>query len=282
MKKGMPVNAFLLFAMMMCAAAVAVAQSTAGPAVTLTDPGPVGAATTTAIFAHFAVGGGYTTVFTLVNTGGDSTDGNLILTAQNGGPFNAGLQSSDGTSATGSSIHVLIPPGGTTIVTASPAVAGDPATRAGWGRVESSGGTPGGVSTFQVTSGGALQTVAGVLSSNLVSSATIPVSDIAGSRFTGYAVANPGSTSISIKVVEVDANGNPVATLSPVSLGPGAQVAQFFFQDPAANPNFTGSAVLIGQSGATFAVVALVQVQGVSGPLFTAIPVIQGKAPNIN
>ncbi len=257
-------------------------QSRPGVPLALTDPGPVGAATTTAVFSHFAIGGGYTTIFTLLNTGGTALDGDLILTGQNGAPYTANLQSSDGTSATGSSIHVLIPEAGATFVTAAP-VSGTAPTEAGWGRVESTGGTIGGVSTFELAQGGALQTVAGVLDSGPVSSATIPVDDnVSQNRFTGFAVANPSSGTITIKVEEVNGNGTVAATLTPITLGSGEQTAKFFFQDSAAIHTFRGSAVLIGEGGATFTVVALVEVHGTTGPLFTAIPVIPGKAPNIN
>ena len=57
----------------------------------LVDPGPVGLSTTTALFAHVAVGGGWNTVFTFVNTGSSAIAGNLILTANDGTPMNVAL-----------------------------------------------------------------------------------------------------------------------------------------------------------------------------------------------
>ena len=48
------------------------------------------------------------------------------------------------------------------------------------------------------------------------------------------------------------------------------------YQDPLAKSQLQGSAVLVGESGATFTVVALVMAQGASGPLFTMIPVAEG------
>ncbi len=275
------------FATMIAATSGAFAQTNPGTVLAITDPGPVGAATTTAIFSQFAIGGGFTTTFTLLNTGTGALDGNLILTnGANGTPSNASLQSSDGTSATGSTIHVLVPQGGTTFVTASPAIPGDPTTRVGWARVESSGGTLGGVSTFQLTLNGFLQTVAGVLSSGPVPSATIPVdNDANAQRFTGYAVANPSNSAINIKIDVVDPSGNIVDTINPAQLNPLPplqQVARFLHQDLPTRTTFKGSMVLIGQGGATFTVVALVEDQGATGVLFTAIPVIPGKASNIN
>jgi hypothetical protein len=241
---------------------------------------------TTALFSHMATGGGFSTSFTFVNTGSSPVNGTLILTGQDGTPLNATLaESSVGASAPGatpilaSGTSLSIPPGGAKTVTAGPVNASDP-TKAGWARVESSGGTLSGVATFQLVSGGKLATVAGVLSAETVDSATIPVNDDdAAGIYTGYAVANPSSTdTVSIKVVTVREDGTTAATLAPITLQPGQQIAQFFFQDPAASKTFKGTAVLIGQNAKKFSVVALVQNQG----LFTAIPVTAGKASNIN
>jgi hypothetical protein len=124
-----------------------------------------------------------------------------------------------------------------------------------------------------------------VLSSDLVPAATIPVDDdVTQNRYTGYAVANPGTSPITIKVMEIPGDGNiaNAATLQSVLLGPGEHTALFFAGDSKAGQVFRGSAVLIGQNGATFCVVALVQVQGKTGLLYTAIPVLPSKAPNVN
>jgi len=231
-----------------------------------------------ATFAHLAIGGGYSTVFTLLNTGIDALNGTLNLTGQDGNPLVASL--TDGqTSVTSSNLPVAIPAGGAKYVTVTSVNKTDP-TRAGWARVSSTGGILGGVATFQLAGlNGALQTIAGVLSSAPVSVATIPVDDdTSANRFTGYAIANPGSSPINIKVEEVSADGTTVIALSALSIDPGKQVASFLFQDPKARQKFQGSLVLIGQNGASFCVVGLVQNQG----LFTAIPVVPGKAPNIN
>jgi len=265
------------------------AQTAPALRVNLADPGPVGAATTTALFAQVAVGGGFTTTFTLLNTGSTALTGNLILTKSDGTPMNVSLGAPSGNPSfapstelvVGSSTPINIPSGGTTFLTATPANPDD--YFVGWGRVESSGGTLGGVATFSLTSAGQLQAIAGVLSADVTSVATIPVDDdVSQNRATGYAVANPGSSSITIRVVEVSADGNTITALSPINLDPGKQTAAFFFQDKAAAQKFRGSAVLIGQAGATFSVVALLQVQGATGLLYTAIPVIPAKAPNIN
>jgi hypothetical protein len=226
----------------------------------------------TALFAHLAIGGGYTTVFTFLNTGSEAVVGNLYLTDQTGVPLPANLDGSPG-----SSLPLSIPSGGTKFVTAGPLIPNDPATKAGWARVESAGGSLGGVATFQLVKGGSLSTIAGVLSSSAVTVATIPVDDdIPGDRYTGFAVANPGSSTITISIQTVNADGTAAKALPSITLKSGEQTAAFVFQSAGYN-SFHGSVVLIGQSGASFSIVALVQNSG----LFTAIPVIPEKAPNI-
>jgi sugar lactone lactonase YvrE len=229
-------------------------------------------------FGHVAVGGGYSTVFSLLNTGSSALTGSVVLSGQDGRALSAGM--TDGqTNVTGSNFAVTIAPGGTKYVTVTAANGADP-TKAGWAKVTSTGGKLGGVATFRLTGGnGSLQTIAGVLSSTAASGLTIPVDDDAGAgRYTGYAVANPGSSNISIGVSEVSADGRTVIALSDVQLGPGQQKAVFLFQDPKAGTRFRGSAVLLGRGGAAFCAVGLVQDRG----LFTAVPVAAGKAPIVH
>ena len=225
-------------------------------------------------FAHMAVGGGFSTVFTFLNTGNAASAGNLILTGQDGKALTVQLTDSTGAQTAASSAAVNIPSGAIQIITASPLNSGDP-TSAGWARVESNGGTLAGVATFQLTTAGKLVTVAGVLSNSPTSAATIPMDDdLSANRATGYAVANVGTDPITVNIQTYNPDGTQAATLTPVTLAPGDQTASFFFQDAHGSQKFKGSAVLSEQSGKQFAVVALVQVQG----LYTAIPVIPQKA----
>ncbi len=225
-------------------------------------------------FAHLAVGGGFSTIFTLLNTGNTAASGNLILTGQDGNPLTVTLTDSSGAQIAASSIGVNIPSGAIQILTASPLHPADPTT-AGWARVESSGGTLGGVATFQLTDAGKLATLAGVLATGTVQAATIPMDDdVSANRATGYAVANVGTDPITINIQTYNPDGTTAAALTAVALAPGQQHAAFFWQDPNASSKFKGSAVLTEQTGKSFAVVALVQNQG----LYTAIPVIPQKA----
>ncbi len=233
--------------------------------------------TTTALFPQVAVGGGYTTAFSFLNTGSTQVAGRLILTDPKGEPLNVVLSAPTGGIA-GASTSILIPPGGAQFVTASSRNAGDPVAT-GWARIESSGGMPAGVANFQLVNGtGFLQTTVGVLSAPMLAGVTIPVDDdVNQSRFTGYAVANSSDKAITIKVLEVSSDGTTVTALSPITLGPWSQSARFFYEDPKAARKFAGTAVLIGQDGATFAIVALVQNQG----LFSSIPVIPGYSSKV-
>jgi hypothetical protein len=227
-----------------------------------------------AYFAQVAIGGGYSTVFTLLNTGNTVLTGNLILTGQDGNPLRASLIEGVA-SVTDSNLPVTIQPGGTKIIVATARTPSD-STQSGWARVASTGGKLGAVATFQQTgSSGELQTIAGVLSSSAVSIATVPVDDdVSADRFTGFALANTGTTPIIVAVREVNPDGSAAATLNSVSLGPRKQVAAFLFQDPNANQKFLGSAVFTGDNNASFCIVGLAMNQG----LLTAIPVIPSAA----
>jgi hypothetical protein len=243
----------------------------------LADPGPIGAETTTSLyFAQLALGAGYTTTFSLVNTGATPVAGVLSLTGQNGQPINANV---DGTVT--SALTVTVPPGGTRTLTANPASAADP-LRVGWARYENIGGNASGVATFQLSVGNVLSTAAGVLSSNLVTSVTIPVyNDLAAGRFVGFAVANPNASAISIRLTTVQENGMVLDSASiPAELNPlppGGQVAKFLHEILPARATFRGSMVLQAIGAQGFVVVALVQ----NGLLQTAVPVINEKSPNV-
>ncbi len=234
--------------------------------------------TTTAFFPHVALGGGYTTVFRFVNTGSTAATGQLILTDHDGSPWPVSFSDASAASRSGISSFttISIPPGGTEFVTASSGAS--PGLMTGWARVESSGGTLGGVATYYYAPAGSPQTIVGVLSASPLSSATIPRDDdVLHERYSGFAVANPGEATLTIRVLEVGADGSAVVELKPIILGPRSQKAAFFFEDPKAAREFKGTAVLLEQTGANFLVVSLAQDHGI----FSAVPAMPGKAPNI-
>ncbi|HYK92218.1 MAG TPA: amidohydrolase family protein [Acidobacteriota bacterium] len=233
------------------------------------------------LFPHIAVGDGFSTVFTLSNAGGTVLEGTLLLTSPAGTGMEVGLESSGPSSkaasirtrtlATGSSVPITIPPGGTSFITASAQNLFD-SIRTGWARVESYGGSLGGVATFKrVNREGILTTNAGVLSAAAASVATIPIDDDrAGGRYTGFAIANPGAESISIKGLVADSNQIATTGTFTLSLGPAQQCAQFVFQCTEMPERFRGSLILTAEGGKRFSVVALLEHSG----LFSAIPAI--------
>jgi len=135
-----------------------------------------------------------------------------------------------------------------------------------------------GVATYEYVVGGNVQLAVGVLQSQLLQFATIPVdNDNTQTKQIAYAVANPSSQTISIKLALVGQDGTVIDDTVTVTLGPGQQIARYLWQDLPARANFKGSLVLRGQAGASFIALALLQKQG----LFTVIPLIPGKAPGM-
>src|SRR5688572_20318113 len=76
---------------------------------------------------QFTVGGGYSTMVTLINTGSTDSKGTVFFTDQQGNPFTV----SDGNDSASSSVFEPVPPGGTSSVTLLPVNPGDP-TKSGW------------------------------------------------------------------------------------------------------------------------------------------------------
>lgn len=228
-------------------------------------------------FPQVAVGGGYTTTFTLVNTGADTAAGILLLTGEKGTPLNAALASPGFTDAAGGSFPISVPAGGTQTITASSINPAD-ATQAGWARIQSSSTSLEGVATFQFRQQGALATIVGVLSADKTDRAAIPLDDDhTQARDTGYAVANPGSGDIYLSLNLLNPDGSISKSIAPSALnplGPGCHVARFVWED-LNDPDlkFRGSMIVSAQGGETFSVVALVLNQG----LYTAVPVTAGS-----
>lgn len=230
------------------------------------------AAASDSYFAHVAVGGGYYTTFALTNTGDSTIAGNLVLTDQQGQPLvasGAGLGS-------GSSFPVFIAPAGTEFLTVDPLDPNDP-VRSGWARIVARGGTLNGVVTFHLMSAGSLQTATGVLPSQPTQYATIPVDDdYSRGRLTAYAVANPTSQNLVIKLALVDQVGEVVDDTVTFTLAPNEQIARYLYQN-LARSQFKGSRVLRAQGGGSFVAVELLQNQ----KMLTVIPVIPAKAASV-
>jgi hypothetical protein len=232
-------------------------------------------------FPQIAVGGGYTTILTVTNTGSTTASASLILTNQQGNPLtvNGTLTDSSGTTQPalpGYSFPLTVPAGGTIFLSATGMTTSSPVT-VGWGQLSSTGGSLSAVATYEYTVGSMLQTMVGVLQSQALQYATLPVdNNTSQSKQTLYAIANPSSQTAAIKLALVGQDGTVVDDTVTVTLLPGQQIARYLWQD-VARPNFIGSLVVRGQNGATFIAVALVEKQGV----MAVIPLISGKAPGV-
>ena len=104
--------------------------------------------------------------------------------------------------------------------------------------------------------------------------------DTGSNRFTTFAVANPGSEDLNIKVIILNQDGTVADSISPEELNPlrpQQQVAKFLHEILPGRLNFRGSMVLLSQGGKGFIAVALVENQG----LFTAIPVLTAKSRTV-
>ena len=96
------------------------------------------------------------------------------------------------------------------------------------------------------------------------------------SKYTAWAVANPGSQSITVKLALVGQDGSVLDDSVTITLGPGQQIARYVSQD-LPRVSFKGSLVLRGQDGAMFVAVALWQKQGI----LTEIPIIPRRFPGV-
>lgn len=106
-------------------------------------------------FPHVTVGGGYSTAFTLINSGDPAINGDLVLTGQGRRPLSVSFSVDQ--NLTGFSCPVFLAPGGTANLVAS-AVRITDAISVGWGRVDGLSSLLSGVATFQLRESGALKT----------------------------------------------------------------------------------------------------------------------------
>ena len=233
-------------------------------------------------FPQIAIGGGYRTVITFGNNGSETSSGFLSFTDQAGRPFvvrgTLSLPGSAETVVTGSNFAITLPPASMGVLIADPVGQGED-IRTGWAKIVSSTGSVYGVARYQLTYQGELLYTVGVPTAQLVQNATIPIDDdYAEERLSAFAVANPTSQNLRLKIALVDQQGDVVVDNIMVNLSPGQQTAKYIYQQLSqTNFRFRGSVVLRAQEGGSFTAVALIQNQA----LFTAIPVASGKASHI-
>lgn len=235
----------------------------------------------TTIFPQVVVGGGYSTLFTVTNTEVTAVSGNLILTNPQGYSLTVSGALTDASGITqpalpGSSFAFTVPAGGTVFFLAMGLDTSSP-RMVGWGQLQSTGGSLTAVATYEYVVGASVQLMVGVLQSQPLQFATIPVDndDTQGKQMV-YAIANPSDQTISIKLALVGQDGAVINDKVTVPLGPGQQIARYLWQDLALT-KFRGSLVLRGQNGQTFFAIGLLEKQGI----YTVIPLIPGKAPGV-
>jgi len=231
-------------------------------------------------FPQVAVGGGFTTLFTITNIGAADVTGTLTLTDPQGSPLTVVASLTDATGTTqrlaGSFFNFTVPTGGTIFVLTSGWSGGSPTT-VGWAQLQSKGGSLAAVATYEYATGGKTVTAVGVLQAEPLQSATIPVdNDDSQGKQVVYAIANPSDQLVSIKLALVGQDGTVVSDTVAITLGPHQQVARYLWQDLAVT-RFKGSLVLRGPGGQSFFVTPLLEKQGT----YTLIPLISGKARGV-
>lgn len=214
---------------------------------------------------------------------------NLVLTDQSGNPFvtnitvaavePASLAPGDRVDAVASVYSFYMAPGTMKTITVTPLNSADPAKN-GWARIEYQTGNIYGVSTYKYRPAGTLTTSVGVLFSPLIGFGTIAIdNDDSQGRYTGFALANPNSDNVNVRLITLYQNGNVADNVLPPQLnplGPNQQVAVFLRQ-LVPRPTFKGTLILYVTNGRQVAMTALVQEQGV----FSAIPVVPDKVANV-
>jgi hypothetical protein len=232
-------------------------------------------------FPQVAVGGGYTTLFAITNTGSTTAAGSLILRDMQGSPMSVNGTLTDSSGITrptlsGDSFPITVPSGGTIFFSAASLSSNGP-IETGWAKLASAGGLLTGVATYEYAVDSITQYMVGVLQTQPIQYATIPVDiDSSQDKQIVYAIANPSKAIITIYLALIAQDGSVVDDTVTITLNPGQQIAQYMSQ-ALERTNFKGTVVLRGQAGASFVAITLLTKQG----LFTVIPLISGKAPGV-
>jgi sugar lactone lactonase YvrE len=240
----------------------------------------------TAYFPQFVAGGGWSSLFTFVNTGSTEESGNLIITDPQGHPLMIGVELTDASGTThlaqtSSSFAFAVPPGGSVILSATSSmqsISSGKALKTGWAQFTSTGGSLGGTVIYEYVNGSSTECIVSVPESEPMQTATIPIyMDRGSGRLLAYAIANPGGQAISVNLILKAQDGTVVDDSVVFNLGAGEQITRYLLQDTALNI-FKGTLVLYAQKGQSFVAFAVLDKQG----LFAAIPLVptrQGLSP---
>jgi len=225
-------------------------------------------------FPFVTAGGGWSTLFTFINTGLAETSGKLILRDPQGNPLtvNGELTDSSGTTQPvqqASSFTFSVPSAGS--IHLSVDIPED--ISIGWVQLESTGSSLSGMATHEYISGAKTESLFNVPQSSPLNFAVIPVDiDKNLDKLQAYVITNPNSHAISVNIMSVAQDGTVVGDSVVINLGPGEQTSRYLTWD-LASTKFRGSLVIRGQRGQTFVVLALLVKQGV----FAAIPLIKSQ-----
>jgi hypothetical protein len=230
-------------------------------------------------FPQVVAGDGYSTLFTVNNTGTAVASGVLRLTDPQGNPLlvKGTIRDSVGitqVAMSGAAFPFTVPARGQVFLLVTGLTAEDP-VKVGWGQLESTEGSLRGAATLEYGVGSTVQTVTGILQSSLLKYATTAVdNDGSQGRWISYAIANPSNQTIDIELALTGQDGTAIGDTVTFTLGANQQVSKYLSQD-FARTVFKGSLAIRGQQeGASFIAVAIVDNQG----LLTAIPLKSGTA----
>ena len=224
---------------------------------------PANLSANTLYFPQVAFGGGYSTTFVIINTGTAAVSSSVVFYDQNG------TQRPEFTTpvslAPASSMRFTLPNTGSNVTVL-------------WGELNAGAGTVRGVATFDLRSStGALQTTAGVLGADAGNSFMFPADVVINpSASTGFAVANVGAQSLSVRVRLIGENGREVQAAN-VLLSARGQTAKFVNEifTQGLTSGFKGTVIIEAPSGApanTLAATALT----VKENILSALPVLPG------
>jgi hypothetical protein len=235
---------------------------------------------TSIFFPQLVIGGGYSGFFSITNTGATSAAGRLSFLDRDGNPMVIrGTQLIAGGNKSGSAatFNFDLPPGGSAFFIAG-ATDSNASSKVGWVRFDAAGGSVTASEMFENANAAGIQELVGVLPSQPLTYATIAVDDDESQgKQIGYAIANPGSQDLSVRVAVLDENGNVLDDKIVIPLRPGQQIAEFLWEKDAAYKTFRGSMVLRTDPGTSFAAVAVEMKQS----CFAVIPVIPQKSPKV-
>ena len=231
----------------------------------------VGVVLPTTYFPLVALGGGWSTAFSVINTGLNEITGKLSIVDSHGNPLavSGELTDSSGTtqpSLQASSFDFSVPPGGSVhLSTAAPE-----GIWSGRARLENPDNSLSGMATYEYMNGATTECLFSLSQSQPLQLAVVHVDmDNSSGKQPAYVVVNPNSKPISINLKLVAQDGALAGDSVAINLGPGEQISRYLSQDFAFT-KFRGSLVISSLNGETFLAVALLDKQG----LFTMLPLI--------